>query len=750
MAHGAEAAAELDVDAWDWWFVTSVQVDAPGSYVLELDGVATLWDLLVDGEAVAAGSSMWQPSEIALELEAGANDLALRIAALRPVLDAKHPRPRWRSRLVADSSLRWIRTSLLGRMPALAPTWAPAGPWRPVRLWASGERPSRLLDLATALAESDGVVDVRIAIAGDAPSATVHVGGTSVEVAVVDGVAQAHLVVGDVDLWWPHGYGEQSLYELSVEVQGRRTSLRHIGFRTLEADRSDGGFTLVVNGVRVFARGATWSPIDPVGLRDDVGALRGDLESAAELGTTMLRLVGTHTYESPAFFDLCDELGILVWQDAMLATLDPPDDADWLASVATEVSTVLHGLQGRPSLAVVCGGTETLQQPTMMGLTADRRRMPVIDETIPGVVDTVVPGTPYVTSSPSGGDLPTHNGQGVAHWFGVGGYRRPVGDVRRAAVRFGSECLAFATPPERWSMERLVPGGIDSAAWRAGVPRDRDTDWDFLDVTDHYVAELFAEPVVEASERALDLRRAAAAHVMAEVFSDWRRDGSTCAGGLVLEWRDRVPGPGWGLLDSAGVPKSTWHALRRVFAPVAVMVTDEGLDGLRVHVANDRATPLRATLEVTLVGARGAVERADAHVRLDPHAVTSVSVDGVLGVFRDITHAYGFGEAQYAAVRVLLRASDGTELARALRLLPSQRISDIVDPQLSWDTDGHRVEVTATGLAPWVVVEAPGYVASDSWFHLLPGESRTVHLVATDASASAPDVVVRSLAGGSV
>jgi beta-mannosidase len=184
-------------------------------------------------------------------------------------------------------------------------------------------------------------------------------------------------------------------------------------------------------------------------------------------------------------------------------------------------------------------------------------------------------------------------------------------------VRFASECLAFATPPERWSTARLLPDGVEGEAWRAGVPRDRDTDWDFLDVTDHYVAELFGEALGGSTARGLDLRRAAAAHVMAEVFSDWRRDGSTCAGGLVLEWRDRVPGPGWGLLDSAGVPKSTWHALRRVLAPVTVLLTDEGLDGLRVHVANDRATPLDATLEVSVVGVRGAVEEASAAVRVD-------------------------------------------------------------------------------------------------------------------------------------
>lgn len=746
VAQGAQAGDDLDVDASDWWFTTSVHAETGGTHLLELEGVATMWELLVDGESRATGSSMWRSSDVALDLEPGEHDLALRIVALRPVLDQRRPRPRWRSRLVADSGLRWIRTSLLGRMPALAPTWAPAGPWRPVHLWSPGARPPRVVDLAVSLDADDGIVDVRVAVDGDVETVTLHLASESSVVGVVDGIAHARLTVVDPARWWPHGYGDQSLHDLVVEVSGKRKTLRRIGFRTLVVDRSDGGFTLVVNEVRVFARGATWSPVDPVGLRDDAVALRRDLTTAVGLGATMLRVVGTHTYESATFFDLCDELGILVWQDAMLATLDPPDDTEWLADVAAELSEVLHELQGRPSLAVVCGGTETLQQPTMMGLPADRRIVPVIEQTIPSVVDLVAPGTPYVVSSPSGGDLPTHSGQGIAHWFGVGGYRRPITDVRRAAVRFAAECLAFATPPERWSMTQLLPGGIADDAWLVGVPRDRDTEWDFLDVTDHYVAEVFAE--MPEGERGLDLRRAAAAYAMSEVFSDWRRHGSTCGGGLVLEWRDRRPGPGWGLVDSAGVPKATWHALRRVLAPVAVLLTDEGLDGLRVHVVNDRATSLDATLEVRVAGAHGSVEEATAVVHVDGHGVTSTTLDGVLGVFRDVAHAYAFGDAQYSAVRVTLRAQDGTELARVHRLLPDQRVAGIADPALTWSVTGHRVEVTTVGLAPWVVVEAPGYVASDSWFHLLPGESRTVHLAALDASAPAPAVVVRSLAGG--
>ena len=757
---GAAAAEVLDVDASDWWFATTIVVTRPGPHRLDCQGIATIAEVHVDGQVVATSSSMWLPVSVDVDLAVGPHEIAIVSRALRPLLDQKRPRPRWRSRLVADSGLRWFRTSLLGRMPALAPIWAPAGPWRPVHLTALTDLPPRCTSMSVRVdSEGTGVVEVEVAVSPTTSAAQLHVGELHADLLVVDGVARGRVEVPDAPLWWPHAYGTPHLVDVVIDADGVRTPLRRIGFRTITADTSDRGFALSVNGVPVFARGAVWSPTDPVGLRADVEVLRQQLGLAVSLGATMLRVVGTTVYESQEFWDLCDELGLLVWQDAMLATLDPPDDPDWLDSVREELRVVLVGLQGRPSLAVVCGGTETVQQPTMFGLDAERCAMPVIESVIPAVVEQTVPGTPYVTSSPSGGDLPTHNGAGVAHWFGVGGYRRPVEDTRRASVRFASECLAFATPPERWSAAAMIPGGVNDPMWAAGVPADRDTDWDFLDVTDHYVSTFFGEDSRSTDvERGLDLRRAAAAHAMAEVFSEWRRDGSTCAGGLVLEWRDRLPGPGWGLLDHDGVPKATWHVLRRVLAPVAVLLTDEGLDGLRAHLVNDGATAFDATLQVTLIGRRGSVEQASAPVRVPARGVTSLTVDAVLGGFRDVVHAYGFGEPQYSAISVRLLDVSGAEVASTTRLLPDQRVTGIADPGLSHvvtrGMDGWQVEVSSTGLAPWVVVESPGHLASDSWFHLLPGETRIVRLVPIDTlqmsddPTIAPQIQIRSLVEG--
>ena len=213
---------------------------------------------------------------------------------------------------------------------------------------------------------------------------------------------------------------------------------------------------------------------------------------------------------------------------------------------------------------------------------------------------------PYVPSAPWGGDLPFRTDRGVANYYGVGAYRRPLEDARRAEVRFASECLAFANVPDEAGLEGLrVDGGLAvGGRLEAGVPRDEGAGRDFDDVRDHYLERLFGVDPAELRrvdhDRYLELSRAASGEVMAETYGEWRRAGSPCQGALILWLKDLAPGAGWGVLDHRGEPKVAYHHLRRALAPVAVWSTDEGLGGIGVHVANDRPQPLAARLRVAL------------------------------------------------------------------------------------------------------------------------------------------------------
>jgi beta-mannosidase len=439
----------------------------------------------------------------------------------------------------------------------------------------------------------------------------------------------------------------------------------------------------------------------------------------------------------------------------MIATLDLPDDDGFNAELAAEVSELCDRLSGRPSVVVLSGGTETLQQPAMLGLPLDQISVPAVQSLIPAIAQSRLPGVEYVVSSPSGGELPFHPGSGVAHYFGVGAYLRPLSDATLSGVRFAAESLAFAVPPERASVDAAF-GGARAAGhtpqWKAGVPRDLTASWDFEDVRDHYVRDLFGVDPMRVrysdADRYLDLGRAACAEAMVSAFTQWRA-GDRCAGALILTGRDLVPGAGWGIVDSSGRAKAPWFSLRRVLAPVAVALRDNGMNGMTVDLHNDQADPIDATLRLTFFGPDGRlVDSAERAVELAPRSSSSRSAEGLLGYFRDVNHAYGFGPASFGFVSATLSAADGRELARDGRFVgdgvdstPTLRASFRQREDGTW-----LVVVETDSPAQWVALDVSGHEPSDNWFHLAPGVPVEIELRNVGARADrSPAGTVRAL-----
>jgi beta-mannosidase len=676
-------------DTADTWFRTALPPLAEPDLWLHLGGIATVADVYLDGELLLHSESMFAAHDVDVTGRL-ANGAALEVCcrALAPLLAVpRKPRARWRTRL-ADGGLRWYRTQLIGRMPGVAPGPPVVGPWRPVEVRRGAPVDRRL----------------RATLDGDSGVVTFAGGGTATLTGPTGTyTGESPLVVPDVARWWPHTHGEPVLYDLTLPDG----TARRVGFRSVTSagQVETDGLHLSVNGVPVFARGALWTPND---------APRETVMRAAEAGCNMLRIPGTAAYESAGFWDACDEYGVLVWQDLMFANLDYPfADEAFRATVEAEVDAVLTGLAARPSLAVVCGGSEVEQQVAMLGLDPALAR----DNPLAGLVAAQHLGVPYVPNAPCGGDPPFRPDTGIAHYFGVSGYRRPLSDVRLSRVRFAAECLALANVPDSGDL--------------TGAPRDSGADWDFADVRDHYLRELYGatEP-----EHYLALSQAVSGEVLAEVFGEWRRAESGCGGGLVLWLRDLAPGSGWGLLDVDGVPKAAYHHLRRALAPVAVWTTDEGLSGIDVHVANDRPQPLDATLRVTLYRDRETpVDTAATPITVPPHTTVRRGAEEVLGHFADVSYAYRFGPPGHDLVVASLERDD-TVLAQAFRH-PLGRPAGYDDLGLAATAtatgQGMLVTVTTRRYAHGVRIAAPGWRAADDAFGVEPGRSRSVLLTGT-------------------
>jgi beta-mannosidase len=800
------------LDACDWWFRTSFAAEPAGEgeeLVLSLEGVATVFEVYLNGELLLAGESMFAAHSIDVGRRlaptgapAPTSELAICCRALSPLLaQRRRPRARWRTRVVSDGSLRFFRTMLLGRTPGIAPAAAAIGPWRAVRLVRRRTLVLEQLSLRPRLEGSEGMLaitarvrplgDVRLEGARvklDGPSGS-HDAQLTLAPAPDSGgaarelIATGELSVPDVARWWPHTHGEPALHhvELVVAAGGESVSIDagSVGFRELSVtaqragDPQTDGLALSVNGVPVFARGAIWTPADLVGMAPATEQLRARLQRACEAGMNMLRIAGTSAYETARFHDLCDELGIMLWQDFMFANLDYPiSDEAFRELVIDEAHALLEELAGRPSLTVLCGNSEVEQQVGMLGLDPELGRGELFGSLLPALVEQSGVDAAYLPSAPCGTGLPFRANSGVANYFGVGAYLRGLEDVRRSEVRFASECLAFSNVPDEDALADLNDAAHDAAqgaaavhgaAWKDGVPRDSGAGWDFEDVRDHYLELLHRLDSRELRsvdpERYLELSRAVTGELMAEVFGEWRRAASPCGGGLVLWLADLAPGAGWGVLDHRGAPKAAYHRLARALAPVAVWTIDEGLGGVVAHVANDLPQPLAAQLRIALYsGGERLVGEASVPVALAAHSQAEWNLETVLGRFVDISWAYRFGAPAQDAIVVSLHGHQGQDglgeqLSQSVRFPagpgpmerePIERIG--LSATLAPREDGSAVlELSSARLAHGVRVHARGYTAREECFTLEPSVARRVQLLPCAGERSLEDVRVSAL-----
>lgn len=711
------ASAVADDDR-DWWYRCAFASN--GGTMLRFDGLATIAQVWLNGQLILESDNMFQRHSVDVAaLLKSENELVLCCRSLNAALAQKRPRPRWKTRLVRQQQLRWFRTSLLGRIPGWTPPTPIVGPWRDITL----ETP-RDVEVHAYLDGTTGVVDV---ICPD--ECTVTIGGQELR-------GSGQIRIENAELWWPHTYGTPILYPCTARFGDETVDWGRVGFRHVELSADS---ELRVNGVPVFCRGGCWTVTEDY---------ERTLTLLRDAGANMIRVGGTTVYERDEFYRLCDELGILVWQDFMFANMDyPAEDAKFTASVHTEAAQQVTRLRRHASVAVYCGNSEVEQQAAMLGMPRELWRNSLFADVLPSLCAELHPDSVYIPSTPSGGALPFHTGTGVTHYYGVGAYQRPITDVRRARVRFTSETLGFANVPEPEVIDLVMQGdapALHDPRWKERVPRDTGAGWDFEDVRDHYLRELFSvDPAAlrySDTPRYLDLSRVTTGELMAQTFSEWRSAYSTNHGGLVWFLQDLWPGAGWGVLDSRGLPKACFHYLRRVWQPRTVVLTDEGLDGVHAHVVNETGEPLRATLELTLLhDGHVAVAHASAPCEVAPRSVITFGSDELLGAFYDVAYAYRFGPPKHEVTIATLLAADGSVLAEAFhfphRTEPKRAVgANVVAEARPAGEHAWEVTLQSDRFLYAAHFDAAKFLPSDNYFHLVPNRPKRVTLRSLDGS----------------
>ncbi|WP_255608898.1 glycoside hydrolase family 2 protein [Methylosinus sp. Sm6] len=747
------------LDSLDVWYETSFIAERPAE--LRLDGLASVADVFLDGALVLHSDNMFHAHRIAVA-SPGRHRLHIAFRSVEREIAKTSGRARWRPRMIVPAGLRAIRTTALGRLPGFAPPTPPVGPWREIAL----VEPGPLTDARMRACVEDGVPTLRVALdfatTPEGEALLLCAGRRTTLARTGERRLEATLRLPDCPLWTPHTHGEPHLHVVEARVGDLHIDLGRVGFRDIRVERGADGrdFELFVNGLPIFCRGACWTAADAVSLRSRREDCEPLLVAMRDAGMNMVRVPGVTLYESDDFYDLCDELGIMVWQDFAFANFDfPVQDAAFCASVEREATQFLQRVQSAPSLSVLCGGSEVYQQAAMLGLAEAKWRSPLFDELLPRLARAHRPDVVYVENSPSGGALPFHSDSGVAHYYGVGAYRRPLEDARRAAVRFASECLGFSCAPDNASLARdFGAAPLASPLYAARAPRDMGAMQTFGEVTEHYMRALYGcDPdALRESDPTLYLHiaRAAVAEAMEATIGEWRRAGSSTHGALVWFLKDLWPSPGWGVIDAHNEPKSAYYALKRACRPLSLILADEGVNGLLVHLRND--APHRVAGEITLSCYREGkvkVMQARRPIVVEAHGVVTLRDVEFWGGFFDTTLAYGFGPPSHDVTHASFVAEGGDAPIDAFHFpLGRSAVKATLGlrAELVEDAQGYALILSCEAVAQSVEIEADDFRPADNWLHLAPGAARRIALLPRRAGARGPQGAVSALNGEAV
>ena len=637
--------------------------------------------------------------------------------------------------------------------------WGPrfvlSGIWRPVKLdaWDDAKISNlhiRQLDINSEIAHTVAETEI---ISAQTRAANVTVdyeyGGKkasrSRDVELNSGVNHIDLPIdiAHPDLWYPNGYGRQAVYAFHAQLKaGGRVQddqTVHTGLRSivLRRDRDQWGrsFELVVNGIPVFAKGADVIPFDSFPTRVTTAQYRRVLESAKAANMNMIRHWGGGYYETDEFYALCDELGIMIWQDFMFGNDWQPGTYDFKQNVAQEAEYQIKRLREHPSIVVWCGNNETeaswewhLDITSRLSTDVARRMwqdyLTLFSGVLAGVVERFVPETPYWPSSPSADyeDISEDHQSGDMHnwsvWHGMLAFR----DYEKSIPRFMTE-YGFQSFPEMRTVESFtLPEDRTGILTPVMLAHQKNTSGNAI--IHDYMLRDYPEPKDFASF--LYVSQVLQAEGIKIGTEHLRRNRPRTMGAIYWQLNDCWPVASWSSIDYYGRWKALQYYARRFFNDVLVSPHQEG-GGVAVYVVSDKTGPIDGELRLRVMTFDGTVliEKKE-NVQV---AALSSKIYLQLPIEESLI-AKGIDPTKVVLATDLVAAgnvvsSNLTYLAPTVEIhLPPAPLKT----ELTKSGDSYRLKVSSPVLARSVYVTF-GEVdaeASDNYFDLLPGQSMEI------------------------
>ncbi|WMJ88922.1 beta-mannosidase [Anaerocolumna sp. MB42-C2] len=616
--------------------------------------------------------------------------------------------------------------------------WGPrlpdAGIWKDIYL--IGLNSSRIENVIINQEHQDGLVKVKTKVE-QSGNAKIRIEIKTPDGKILQGVNEEFVTIPDAKLWWPNGLGDQPLYEVTVilEENGKvvDSSKKRIGLRTMtilrEKDEWGESFAHSVNGLSFFAMGADYIPEDNIFSRITPERTRRLLKQCVDANFNAIRVWGGGAYPSDEFFDICDELGLVVWMDFMFACANYKLDFDFEDNITAEIRDNVRRIRHHASLGLWCGNNEmemfaqTMQYDGTDVTKAHYIRM--YEHIIPHILKEEDPVTFYWPASPSSGgsfDVPNDPNRGDVHYWEVWHGNVPFSEYRKYYFRYASE-FGFQSFPSMKTIETFTLEEDRNIFSRVMEMHQRNEGANGKIM--NYLSKTFLYP--NDFETLIYASQLLQAEAIKYGVEHWRRNRGRCMGAIYWQLNDIWPVASWASIDYYGRWKALHYYAKRFFAPVMIschevcetttrlaVVTEPGpnISTARLSVTNETKSDMEGIVHWSLRDARSNVLQSG-EVNLIVPSFESVWLEEQ--DFSDTDYLDNHYTYDYEV--------DGKIISQGTVLFTAPKHYHFVDPELTYTIEGNKIAVEAKAYAKCVEIVSDDcdLILSDNYFDMEAG-----------------------------
>lgn len=701
---------------------------------LAIREVDTIAQISINGILVASTKNSFRSYEIDVSdaLKMGENDIEIRFLSSPKVaqkLQDEQPfYVPWQKENGAIGNVNMLRKAQCDFGWDWGVALAPFGVYGPIQLVPHRDVKLGAVRVSQSHEANLAIVKIVAAVDGtrDGLSVTIIFADQEQLAVVENDSAQARFEINNPELWWPAGLGAQTLHDLTIKLDDQ-IETRRIGLRSMElvteTDDVGLGFKFRVNGHDVFMRGANWIPADALPSRIDPDKTRALLQSAVDANMNMVRVWGGGRYEPDYFYDYCDEMGLLVWQDFMFSCNLYPSTPEFLAEVDAEAREQATRIGHHASVAVWCGDNELIGALGWFEETIkDRDRYLVsydrLNRTLENALKETLPDANWWPSSPSPGpmnfgDAWHDDGSGDMHFWSVWHEGKDFAHYRDVKPRFCSE-FGFQSFPSMNTIRTFADEADMNIASPVMESHQKNSGGNARIAETMF--RYFRFPV--GFENFVYLSQVQQGLAIKTAVEFWRSVKPRCMGTLFWQLNDTWPVASWSSLDYGGNWKLLHHMAKDFFSlEIVVAIPDEtGIALTAIHDHLDKRSLQVTAYAANMAGVLRKLGEGKAQITSAENAV-------LLHVSNDDLRA---GEVLYFE----WQDSQGQISSDHIAPVPYKAL-DLQNADVSYSvaqTDhDFAITLNASALALFVAMEAdiPGRF-SDNAFTLVPNKDTTI------------------------